>query len=340
MPKQDEYDHLPIGDALRKMADHHYSALRRHISGDERDLLNEAADLLDQATPNHFAFTLQVTKVNPLPPSPKPPGSGSVPKRKQLLLTKIAQVIGVEAPKIAPGSTVTKEIFLLVNEVLGLSLDGDLSKPELARAIVETAGHDWLPSHESEGGTITAGGLQAVLAAIKAHIGAEPNKHESEPTARQPKRATERIFGHIPGIWVGTEFPDRRSVSTAGVHRPTQAGISGSSTDGADSIVVSGGYVDDSDSGDQIIYTGHGGNDPITKRQVADQQLARGNMALVVSCERRLPVRVVRGWKGDPVHSPDSGYRYDGLYSVTRYWSEAGIDGYLIWRFELQQRHD
>jgi hypothetical protein len=235
---------------------------------------------------------------------------------------------------------VTKEIFLLVNEVLGLSLDGDLSKPELARAIVETAGHDWLPSHESEGGTITAGGLQAVLAAVKAHIGAEPKNDESELTARQPKRATERIFGHIPGTWVGTEFPDRRSVSAAGVHRPSQAGISGSSVDGADSIVVSGGYVDDSDSGDQIIYTGHGGNDPITKRQVADQQLTRGNLALVISHDRGLPVRVVRGWKGNPTHSPDAGYRYDGLYSVARYWSEVGVDGYVIWRYELHQRND
>lgn len=31
---------------------------------------------------------------------------------------------------------------------------------------------------------------------------------------------------------------------------------------GADSIVVSGGYPDDADYGDEIIYTGHGGRDP------------------------------------------------------------------------------
>jgi putative restriction endonuclease len=250
-----------------------------------------------------------------------------------LLLTKIAQAIGVETPKIRSGSTVTKEIFLLVNEVLGLSLDGDLSKPELSRTIVETAGHDWLSSHESKGGTITTGGLEAVLAAVKVHIGAEP-------TTRQPERARERIIGHIPGIRVGTEFPNRRAVSAAGVHRPPQAGISGNSVDGADSIVVSGGYVDDSDSGDQIVYTGHGGNDPVTKRQVADQELTRGNLALVISHNRGLPVRVVRGWKGHPAYSPDAGYRYDGLYSVARYWSEVGVNGYVIWRYELHQRHD
>jgi hypothetical protein len=33
---------------------------------------------------------------------------------------------------------------------------------------------------------------------------------------------------------------------------------------GAESIVVSGGYEDDEDHGDTIIYTGHGGNDPQT----------------------------------------------------------------------------
>lgn len=41
-----------------------------------------------------------------------------------------------------------------------------------------------------------------------------------------------------------------------------QAGISGSGEEGADSVVVSGGYEDDEDYGDVIVYTGHGGNDP------------------------------------------------------------------------------
>jgi putative restriction endonuclease len=38
-------------------------------------------------------------------------------------------------------------------------------------------------------------------------------------------------------------------------------GIHGTAKEGADSIVVSGGYVDDRDMGDVIIYTGEGGND-------------------------------------------------------------------------------
>ena len=144
-----------------------------------------------------------------------------------------------------------------------------------------------------------------------------------------------RIFGHIPGVPIGMVFPDRRALSRSGVHRPLQAGISGNKTEGADSIVVSGGYRDDEDHGDRIIYTGQGGNDPSTKRQVANQDLTRGNLALEISCDRELPVRVVRGSKGALAHSPRSGYRYDGLYSVTDCWPEVGLDGYLIWRFEI-----
>jgi putative restriction endonuclease len=37
------------------------------------------------------------------------------------------------------------------------------------------------------------------------------------------------------------------------VHAPNQHGISGSGRDGADSIVVSGGYEDDHDFGDLIL---------------------------------------------------------------------------------------
>ncbi len=144
-------------------------------------------------------------------------------------------------------------------------------------------------------------------------------------------------FGHIPGVHVGAVFPDRRVLSGSGVHRPTQAGISGNKIDGADSIVLSGGYQDDQDFGDRIVYTGQGGNDPDTKRQIANQELTRGNLALVISCDRSLPVRVVRGARGDPAQAPLSGYRYDGLFMVTKYWSEIGIEGFLVWRFELQQ---
>ncbi|MDA2988318.1 MAG: hypothetical protein O2815_04485, partial [Actinomycetota bacterium] len=65
--------------------------------------------------------------------------------------------------------------------------------------------------------------------------------------------ATQRTFGPIAGVRVGETFGDRKALSRSGIHRPLQAGISGNAADGADSIVVSGGYVDDQDFGDRII---------------------------------------------------------------------------------------
>ena len=143
-----------------------------------------------------------------------------------------------------------------------------------------------------------------------------------------------RIFGEIEGFPEGSTFDSRLALSWAGVHGPTQAGISGTSLEGADSIVISGGYEDDIDYDGEIIYTGHGGNNPATGEQVADQLLERGNRALAVSKEKDLPVRVIRRTrKGSAYTSPE--YRYDGLYRVTDYWSEKGKSGYLIYRFHL-----
>jgi putative restriction endonuclease len=89
----------------------------------------------------------------------------------------------------------------------------------------------------------------------------------------------DRHFGAIEGVAVGTTFAKREQLATAGVHHPHQAGISGSGYEGADSTVVSGGHEDDTDGGDVIIYTGHGGNDPLGK-QVEDQEFTVGNLAL------------------------------------------------------------
>lgn len=82
------------------------------------------------------------------------------------LIEAIAGRVGAVPPRMSTGSTGTKEIFLIVNESLGLGLDRDLTKPELAAAIVRAAGGAWLPDHESRGGTVTSEGLAAVLDAV------------------------------------------------------------------------------------------------------------------------------------------------------------------------------
>src|SRR4051794_23386252 len=99
----------------------------------------------------------------------------------------------------------------------------------------------------------------------------------SSPGSHDAEVAMARVFGEISGITEGAHFASRREAHDAGVHRPLQAGISGAAAEGADSIVVSGGYEDYEDFGATNVYTGHGGNDPGTGQQVADQTLDRGN---------------------------------------------------------------
>lgn len=144
-----------------------------------------------------------------------------------------------------------------------------------------------------------------------------------------------RHFGDIEGFPAGVTFDTRKELAASGIHRPLVAGISGSQSDGADSIVLSGGYEDDEDQGDLIIYTGHGGNDPNTGRQIADQDWTRGNQALRVSQLRGLPVRVVRGSGLKSDFAPQNGLRYDGLYRVDESWHETGKSGFRICRFRL-----
>jgi len=91
------------------------------------------------------------------------------------------------------------------------------------------------------------------------------------------------------------------------------------------------------DHGDWIIYTGHGGRNPNTGVQMADQTLTHGNRALAVSQMQGHPVRVIRGPKLKSEFAPTSGYRYDGLYYVEDHWQERGRAGFVVWRYRLRR---
>ena len=67
------------------------------------------------------------------------------------------------------------------------------------------------------------------------------------------------IFGEIPGVSIGTIFINRAELAESGIHKQRQAGIWGMQDIGACSIVLSGGYEDDIDNMNRILYTGHGG---------------------------------------------------------------------------------
>jgi putative restriction endonuclease len=144
------------------------------------------------------------------------------------------------------------------------------------------------------------------------------------------------IFGDVAGIEEGHEFLDRKAMMPSSFHRNWGAGIDGNAKNGTAAIILSGGYEDDEDNGDEIIYTGAGGNDPNTGRQIEDQSWDnRGNAGLLTSMDQGLPVRVSRGYKHKSDYSPKSGYTYAGLYSVVDAWEEIGKSGFKICRFRL-----
>jgi len=135
----------------------------------------------------------------------------------------------------------------------------------------------------------------------------------------------------------GSHFASRKDVAAAGIHKPLIAGIAGNSITGAYSIVLSGGYEDDEDYGSVIVYTGGGGRDNSTGKQIVDQELTGVNLALATSKHKNLPVRVTRGSGHKSQYSPTEGYTYSGDYYVTDYWHEIGKSGHRIYRYRLEQ---
>lgn len=67
--------------------------------------------------------------------------------------------------------------------------------------------------------------------------------HDPATTLKGP-RPDPKIFGNQVGVPVGKTWGFRIGASQDGIHSPVVAGISGSVTDGAWSIALSGGYED------------------------------------------------------------------------------------------------
>lgn len=144
-------------------------------------------------------------------------------------------------------------------------------------------------------------------------------------------------YGEIAGYPEGSSFESRAQLRLAKLHSKPMDGISCIVGNPADAIVLSGGYIDDKDEGDYILYTGQGGQDPKTKKQIRDQILTKGNLGLMMSKDMGIPIRVIRGSRHKSSHSPTQGYRYDGLYSIDEAFTEKSVDGPWIWRFELRK---
>jgi len=176
--------------------------------------------------------------------------------------------------------------------------------------------------------------------------------------SKECKTVDKDHFGPIPGVEVGMNWFFRMQISEEGIHRPPVGGIAGTAKLGCPSLVLSGGYEDDVDNGDEFYYTGAGGRDlsgnKRTAEQSMDQELTRTNAALALNCacpfddknggeakdwKKGKPIRVVRGYKGakHSKYAPAEGNRYDGIYKVVKYWPEKGKAGFIVWRYLIRR---
>ncbi|KAL2329405.1 hypothetical protein Fmac_022832 [Flemingia macrophylla] len=141
------------------------------------------------------------------------------------------------------------------------------------------------------------------------------------------------------GLLVGESWRDRLECRQWGAHFVPVGGIAGQSDRGAQSVVLSGGYVDDEDHGEWFLYTGSGGKDlsgnkRTNKSHSFDQKFEKYNRALQVSCLQGYPVRVVRSHKEKrSSYAPENGVRYDGIYRIEKCWQIEGLQGFKVCRY-------
>ncbi|KAK8715924.1 hypothetical protein V6N13_043249 [Hibiscus sabdariffa] len=159
----------------------------------------------------------------------------------------------------------------------------------------------------------------------------------------------QKRIGNIPGIDVGHRFYSRAEMVAVGFHSHWLNGIDfmGQSYRKGEykhykfplavAIVLSGMYEDDFDNAEDVVYTGQGGHDLTgNKRQIRDQVLKHGNLALKNCYDLGVTVRVVRGHECTSSYTRKV-YTYDGLYKVEKYWAEKGLSGFTVFKYRLRR---
>ncbi|KAK7977892.1 hypothetical protein PG988_005382 [Apiospora saccharicola] len=144
-----------------------------------------------------------------------------------------------------------------------------------------------------------------------------------------------KAFGHN-GLSVGQWFPMRFVALHHGAHGASQAGIHGSQTTGAYSIVAGNSLYHefDQDTGDTLYYSAPRAHENKDPRQLGPA--SSGSLALRVSHASRKPVRVLRAaGGGENQWLPRCGLRYDGLYRVAAVREKKNASGGLYEQFKL-----
>ncbi|KAG6494274.1 histone-lysine N-methyltransferase, H3 lysine-9 specific SUVH1-like [Zingiber officinale] len=159
-------------------------------------------------------------------------------------------------------------------------------------------------------------------------------------SARNVKTNVGKRIGSIPGVEVGDIFYFRFEMNLIGLHSLSMAGIDYLTTSFGDKdepiaicVVSSGGYENEEDDIDVLIYSGQGGSGKNDKKP-DNQKLERGNLALDRSFHRKNQIRVVRSAKD--INCPTGKiYIYDGLYMIESSWTEKNKAGFNMFKYKL-----
>ncbi|KMS96393.1 hypothetical protein BVRB_9g225690 [Beta vulgaris subsp. vulgaris] len=136
-----------------------------------------------------------------------------------------------------------------------------------------------------------------------------------------------KTIGPVDGVEVGDRFDFRLQLMIMGIHSFIIRGIDyiqlahGQLL--ATCVVATEGYFDKMVMQEEILYTGEGGTFDPKGKDVKDQELKRGNLALKNSMDAQNYVRVVRGIKSSGKKSTT--FIYDGLYKVVECYKERAF---------------
>lgn len=163
-------------------------------------------------------------------------------------------------------------------------------------------------------------GIDAPIKKAKAgNLATKTSSRAPEWTIKPGFKVPHSESGHN-GLVAGQWWPRQICAFRDGAHGTLQGGISGSKTDGARSVVMSGKEYEkeDEDHGDYVWYSGT----MVSKDKVVDGERAETTYTKIMlkSVGSGKPVRLMRSsnlgksnaWK------PSEGFRYDGLYLVTK----------------------
>ncbi|CAK9231570.1 unnamed protein product [Sphagnum troendelagicum] len=161
------------------------------------------------------------------------------------------------------------------------------------------------------------------------------------------------IVGKVPGIEVGDMYNYRHEMALVGLHHLPNVGIAyrldpKEKIPTATAVVIcpNGFYAENIDEGHKVVYCGQGGrlDRAQSSRITEDQKYEKGNKALCLNYERKLPVRLIRAHRyvgGSSTKAKLLGYTYDGLYKIVhKEHTLSPKSGTLVYKFELARMQD